>query len=672
MSALQQRKPTARWLQKTEEYFALMRMSPHVLLNSSSKRDAFTRLWKFSSQTASYRALCIITCQYCSPLMERAYFEIEDLKKGCSFCEIVRQTSRHFSVKEIRSGISVNYGYPGIAVILEWLECNFFIRVQVHSKEPHNPHNPFPPPKNNISLDPGSVSAVDVVQGWFADCEKRHDLCAAYTREKRSLPSRILQIVGEDEIRLISPSELIKYTALTYCWGGSRQPITTTENYASRCHNFSFHDFPQTLKDAISFTRALGINYIWIDCLCIVQDDNEDWAAEAARLADIYSGAFVVLAATRSSDAAEGFLQQREKPLEISISNGQRRKLEVQVRRTSNHKWWDGGLDLRNLPLFQRGWCLQERLLACRIVHFLPDEILYECKEAVRCECDLRHEMSKSKDWWVDTEGMLWPPISIQNSDDYNDVYTFWLRWKQLAYEFSRLNLTYADDALPALSGFASRSLSLHPGRYIAGVWEKGIAFHLSWYRQTAIPSTDDAGQSRTASVPTFSWLYHLNQVMYPVILSNSRPICTYLDGGSTLTTSDPFGRVSDAFIQLKGHSINGLDLIKYLNNDEDHGLAEEAVLLRTPISIKIDASPHEYWSDDVFYPRTALIKELDWCTVRGFGLLHYTFSGDEVVILLLLSPASDGSSFVRVGLVGQCPKLIFDKYAAECTVTIV
>ena len=75
---------------------------------------------------------------------------------------------------------------------------------------------------------------------------------------------------------------------------------------------FDFALLPQSLKDGIMITRCLGLQYIWIDCLCIVQDDEEDWHREAGRMGDIYSKSYLTIAAARSADSNNGFLAPRE------------------------------------------------------------------------------------------------------------------------------------------------------------------------------------------------------------------------------------------------------------------------------------------------------------------------------------------------------------------------
>jgi len=102
-----------------------------------------------------------------------------------------------------------------------------------------------------------------------------------------------------------------RYAALSYCWGDSLPLETTTTNLQAHESAIGFEKLPQTLQDAVMVVRYLGIRYVWIDCLCILQDSKADWEREAARMADIYSNAYLTLAASRAKHCGEGFLGTR-------------------------------------------------------------------------------------------------------------------------------------------------------------------------------------------------------------------------------------------------------------------------------------------------------------------------------------------------------------------------
>lgn len=120
-------------------------------------------------------------------------------------------------------------------------------------------------------------------------------------------------------------------------------------------------------------TRRLGVRYLWIDSLCILQDDNEDWEREAANMAQVYSQPLVTLAASAASDGSQGFLRAKPKysPIEIGYPSGTLGAV---------HNVFVGYLfnrfqSLTKGPLSTRGWTLQERVLSPRTLHYGSDQL---------------------------------------------------------------------------------------------------------------------------------------------------------------------------------------------------------------------------------------------------------------------------------------------------------
>jgi hypothetical protein len=203
------------------------------------------------------------------------------------------------------------------------------------SSEPENIHNPFPVVDKDVCLDPASDALVSKVKILIEKCAEPHGECAASVADCQCMPKRLRAL--DDGIRLVSPVDAIRYAALSYCWGGYDQHRTQRSNVQARHKCIEFSELPRTLQDAVLFTRKLDLRYIWIDSLCIVQDDRTEWAEEAAHMADIYSGAYIVLAATRAADATSGFLQHRKEPYSIISHTLANHPFELQARRTGNH-----------------------------------------------------------------------------------------------------------------------------------------------------------------------------------------------------------------------------------------------------------------------------------------------------------------------------------------------
>lgn len=170
---------------------------------------------------------------------------------------------------------------------------------------------------------------------WVKDCNNHHPKCQRSTDSDAQLPTRLLDLhslpegndfegVAGDPRALLTdatlklvengPDSQGQYIALSYCWGKALPYTTTSTNLKKHTKDggIKYMQLPETLRDAIFLTRYLGIRYLWADCLCIVQDDKADWEREASRMADVYSNAYLTLAATRASHCGEGFLHARK------------------------------------------------------------------------------------------------------------------------------------------------------------------------------------------------------------------------------------------------------------------------------------------------------------------------------------------------------------------------
>ncbi|KAF8848107.1 HET-domain-containing protein [Acephala macrosclerotiorum] len=152
---------------------------------------------------------------------------------------------------------------------------------------------------------------------WIQDCRQNHDACN-WDLES-FLPTRLLDLqafqTGQD-VKLVSlrienfndQQFQPEYMTPSHCWGlPQKSPIMTTKgNLKDRMTRISIDELSNTFRDAVRITRELGERYLWIDSFCIIQDDGDDWAREAALMADVYGQSFCTLAALDSKDSMEG------------------------------------------------------------------------------------------------------------------------------------------------------------------------------------------------------------------------------------------------------------------------------------------------------------------------------------------------------------------------------
>lgn len=223
-------------------------------------------------------------------------------------------------------------------------------------------------PRTTTKLNRGDPVTFGTIRSWIVECDHRHDDCASL---QSSLPARLINLSNisaeERDLRLYIPKhgEMGRYAALSYCWGYS-QPVTTSEKSLLRhLRKIPYDNLPQTLQDAVRVTKAMGLQFLWVDALCIVQDSERDKRTEIAKMAEIYQNACFTIVAACSTSSAEGFLQVRDglpPALEIPVGCGNGNVGSIALLPTYKGP--------RHEPLHDRAWTLQEIILSRRLLIF--------------------------------------------------------------------------------------------------------------------------------------------------------------------------------------------------------------------------------------------------------------------------------------------------------------
>lgn len=229
------------------------------------------------------------------------------------------------------------------------------------------------------------IEVLPLVAKWLDTCGAHHKGCENITR---ILPSRLVSITGSDP-QLVMTVDLptdIEYATLSHCWGLSKYGTLKQDNIADFQTRIPDDALSRTFVDSFTVARFLGINYIWIDSLCIIQDSKSDWLQESVRMCHVYSNSILNIAASKAKDGSEGFLSHRtpeDRHLFFDIQelrNGDRNRA---------YCMYDPFLELvGSCPLGKRGWVLQERILAPRTVHFMAGHIFWEvCRIFLKLYC---------------------------------------------------------------------------------------------------------------------------------------------------------------------------------------------------------------------------------------------------------------------------------------------
>jgi hypothetical protein len=202
------------------------------------------------------------------------------------------------------------------------------------------------------------------------------------------LPTRVLDVGSTEEpttlrLHFRVPGETGRYVALSHQWGDPKiHRLFRTEraNFREYQNSISFDALPKTFQDAVTVSRQLGICFLWIDSLCIIQDDAKDWEAESKKMEEVFNFAYCTIAASCARGTTDGFLGPRP-AREI-----------VTVKQTTGDVYYvckaidNFRADVEEGELNQRGWVLQERALSHRTLHFTGAQVYWECGNGVHCE----------------------------------------------------------------------------------------------------------------------------------------------------------------------------------------------------------------------------------------------------------------------------------------------
>lgn len=259
-------------------------------------------------------------------------------------------------------------------------------------------------------------------------------------------------------------------------------------NIDSLLREIPVQELCNTFLDALTVTRTLGFNYLWIYSLCIIQDDLADWRRESALMSEVYGNAVVNIAATHADDGSVGLFVKRD------ISRAVRQY--IQLPNGEIHELLDPLLYKRCIteaPLSKRAWTFQERYLAQRTIHFSAEQIFCECAQHIVCE-SLPEGVAKSRSSSSDPQ-----------FPDKNDT-TVATGWNHLVCLYSRAQLTFPKDKLVAISGIARHFGSIIQDKYIAGLWTSNLERQLCWGVDWKISSPGTKEKTTVYRAPSWSW----------------------------------------------------------------------------------------------------------------------------------------------------------------------
>lgn len=382
--------------------------------------------------------------------------------------------------------------------------------------------------------NPGSDEAIQLLRDWLTACHARHDVCkqslsgsSLDESHPLALPPRVLD-VRNAEIRLLDSAGMTgRYIALSYCWGPTERPPlkTTRDNVADHLREISWSALPRTFQDAVTVARRLDIPYVWIDSLCIVQDDHSDWLHQSEQMGSIYKHAELTLAASHAEDSWQGFLTPRSQGHASVELEGFAPSSNVKVMASIRSETADEVFPEHGI-LNNRAWATQEWLLSRRMVFYTPGQVMWSCKKITQRETGERcYSVSRNH------------------------------HWKNVIEQYSDRNLTYPTDKLIALEGLRAESQPKYGHEYIHGVWKDCLPDQLLWHVTEKVKGNSSDDPLR---LPTWSWAHVRCGVRF-------LPIHGAKNATTTIGVSDDGRKLSITASTQKLHSV-----VDHITGDQD------------------------------------------------------------------------------------------------------
>ncbi|KAJ8118413.1 hypothetical protein OPT61_g614 [Boeremia exigua] len=398
-------------------------------------------------------------------------------------------------------------------------------------------------PGTVAKLNRGGPATFRNIRLWIHECDRDHSEC---TGSEATLPVRLVDLLhfSQDDRRLrlyiTRPGERNRYAALSYCWGYSQPVITTNRNLFQHLRKIQYKRLPQTLQDAVHTAKAIGLRFLWIDALCIIQDSESDKRAEIAKMAQIYQNAYLTIVAACTTSSAEGFLQVR---------NGTPPALEIPV---GCHSGRIGTLSLlptyrtpRYEALHDRAWTLQEIILSPRLLIFGRDAVGWKCTTA-------DDGLYRWTDWngycastglttiRIGSNGTVTRPRlsfysperrTYRSSQQAERLPHMFRIWKELVKDYSTRSMTNDGDKLNAIAGTMTYFQKHMNDDYLAGLWRNHLMKELSW-------KIRGAKRPATKRAPSWSWM------------ALDGPVCFHRSGRAERA---PFSNVTGGTLVLSG-----------------------------------------------------------------------------------------------------------------------
>ncbi|KAH7312978.1 heterokaryon incompatibility protein-domain-containing protein [Rhexocercosporidium sp. MPI-PUGE-AT-0058] len=449
-------------------------------------------------------------------------------------------------VDEIDFGVSLfNFGWAS-----DWQGM-----VSARADDVATVYAPWPIIRNSIA---GSAMAYSTIQEWLKECNISHRSNGSCQQRTTSFtPTRLIEVGSKNNTYspklVLNPKIPTSWCCLSYCWGGDQPVKTTTATIESHTSSIVFADLPKSLQDALIVTAKIGMQYIWIDCLCIIQDDPEDLAKELSTMSSIYKYADITISASSAHGVSNGFLQERtwrpiSTPFALSLQTPDSQTGTVQITDYNSYDFQSQD------PVHSRAWIFQEQLLSSRVVDFSSMMVRWHCATISRNDAGWPEPEPEVGDSLMS----MFSALNIMNrqsqrGEESSPEYF----WSWIVQEFSKRNLSFAGDKLLAVSAIAQEMGERRGDQYMAGMWQSSLLETLLWMREAKLP----VKRPERYRAPSWSWASIEGEIDFPGRYAaddddgrHSRLVIELVTCHTQLENSvAPYGAVRSGILKLKG-----------------------------------------------------------------------------------------------------------------------
>ncbi|KAJ2996675.1 hypothetical protein NUW58_g898 [Xylaria curta] len=397
-----------------------------------------------------------------------------------------------------------------------------------------------------LATSHGTDENLEVVKAWLEDCQANHPFCRRYINTEVQLPTRVIEIIDAKTVRLSETAGKI---------GQWLEPTGLPRQ-----------DLPAAIRDAVTISEQLGVKYIWVDAICMVQDDPEDRNKELRNMSQYYRGSFLTIAAS-TPRCTTGFIRSLGRcekhpdfpvprdlvPLDIvalSKDSDKGKKGRLYVREENPYQ-------ISQEPINKRAWTLQEGILAPRVLLF-GSRVIWFCQHMTRSDGGIQ-DLSFDENEFDRTRRELHIELSKLDIGGLGDdrqsdepgadtrlkIHNLWHR---IVGGYSRRLLSRPEDKLPALSAVAGEFRKFANDNYLAGLWRSNLPQDLLW-------TTPDPGIHRPDlwRAPTWSWASVDDAILYDQLPPTDATLLAEIVQAEVIpmTTTVPFGEVIQGHLEI-------------------------------------------------------------------------------------------------------------------------